>query len=260
MMSSSELVSQLPSLRRYARVLTGAQMRGDAYVAETVEAFVNDPTFLGESLKIDLFKAFTRIWSAIHNQNFSDPFVDRSLPPEERLIQLTPLPRQAFLLSSLEGFAEHEVAEILNVTEKDVRSLVDAAGCELADEIATDILIIEDEALIALDLQMIVENLGHNVIGIAKTHKEAVDLAHQGKPKLILTDIQLADGSSGIEAVDEIQKDLHIPVIYITAYPELLLTGTREEPTFLISKPFRPSQVSAIISQVQFFQQRTYRS
>jgi len=69
----------------------------------------------------------------------------------------------------------------------------------------------------------------------------------------VLADIRLADGSSGIDAVNEILAEFSIPVIFITAFHEALLTGIRPEPTFLIAKPFSEDMVRAVISQVLFF-------
>jgi CheY-like chemotaxis protein len=119
---------------------------------------------------------------------------------------------------------------------------------------ATDVLIIEDEAFIALNLQGLVEALGHQVLGVARTHKEAVALAKVKRPGAILADIQLADGSSGLDAVNEMLNSFQVPVIFITAYPERLLTGERPEPAFLIPKPFQPAMVSAMLSQALFFE------
>jgi CheY-like chemotaxis protein len=176
-----------------------------------------------------------------------------------RIGQITPLPRQAFLLSCLEGFSEEETAAILSVDTDTVRKLVDEAGRELAADMATDILIIEDEPLIAMDLESLVEGLGHNVTGVARTRTEAVKLAATKRPGLILADIQLADGSSGLDAVNDLLKSFEVPVIFITAYPERFLTGERPEPAFLIAKPFQPANVSAVISQALFFQQSARR-
>jgi hypothetical protein len=92
--------------------------------------------------------------------------IQRDLPAEVRLGQITPLPRQAFLLSCLEGFSEEETGAILSVDVGTVRELVEEAGRELAADMATDILIIEDEPLIAMDLEALVEGLGHNVTGV----------------------------------------------------------------------------------------------
>ena len=139
----------------------------------------------------------------------------------------------------------------------ETRKLTDTAGREMAAEIATDVLIIEDETFIAMDLESLVKNLGHNVIGVARTHSDAVALAKNKKPGLILADIQLADGSSGLEAVNELLRTFEVPVVFITAYPERFLTGERPEPAFLISKPFQPAMVSAVASQALFFQRNS---
>jgi DNA-directed RNA polymerase specialized sigma24 family protein len=252
--STSQRVAQhLPFLRRYARALTGAQASGDAYVAATLEALIQDQSVLhGNDMRVALFRLFTKIWNSVP-LNATTVGVDESSPPEQKVASLTPLPRQAFLLVALEGFSEEDAALILDCDVAALRHLVEEAGHELAAEIATDVLIIEDETFIALDLEALVEGLGHRVIGVARTHAEAIKLAHKKAPGLILADIQLADGSSGLDAVHELLRSFEVPVIFITAYPERLLTGERPEPTFLISKPFQPAMVSAIASQALFF-------
>jgi CheY-like chemotaxis protein len=235
-------------------------MAGDAYVAATLETLVSEPETIAPTgnVKVELFQVFTRIWNSLSVNGRSEQ-IQRDLPAEVRLGQITPLPRQAFLLSCLEGFGEEEVAQILSVDTKVVRELVDEAGRELAADMATDILIIEDEPLIAMDLEALVEGLGHNVTGVARTRTEAVKLASAKQPGLILADIQLADGSSGLDAVNDLLKAFEVPVIFITAYPERFLTGERPEPAFLIAKPFQPANVSAVISQALFFQQSARR-
>jgi CheY-like chemotaxis protein len=119
-------------------------------------------------------------------------------------------------------------------------------------QVASKVAIIEDEPLIAMDLENLVESLGHQVVGLARTKAEAVALARSARPGL-LADIRLADGASGLDAVNEILETFGVPVIFITAYPETLLTGQRPEPAFLISKPFRAEMVKAIVSQALFF-------
>ena len=137
--------------------------------------------------------------------------------------------------------------------------LVEQAGREIADQVATSVLIIEDEPIIALDIEAMVQELGHTVTGIARTHKEAIALVKAKKPGLVLADIQLADGSSGLEAVNEILLGISVPVIFITAYPERFLTGEKPEPAFLITKPFQQEAVKAAISQALFFDRRAGR-
>jgi CheY-like chemotaxis protein len=133
---------------------------------------------------------------------------------------------------------------------------MDEAGREIASQLRTEVLIIEDEPIIAMDLEAMVTELGHSVLRVTRTRKEAVAAIADGAPGLVLADIQLADGSSGLDAVNEILATCEVPVVFITAYPERLLTGERPEPTFLITKPFRPDTVKAVISQALFFDRR----
>ena len=254
MLTSQAVSRDLPRLRRYARALTGSQASGDAYIGATLEALAEDSSPLDGAggASVGLFHAFTRIWNSLDVNGA----VDVELPADKHLIRLTPLPRQAFLLMALEDFDEADTAKILDVLPIEIRQLIEESGRELAAEIATDVLIIEDEPLIGMDLEGLVEGLGHKVTGIARTHSEAVALAKAQPPGLILADIRLADGSSGLDAVNEMLQTFEVPVVFITAYPEQLLTGERPEPAFLIAKPFRPATVGAVISQALFFDKK----
>jgi DNA-directed RNA polymerase specialized sigma24 family protein len=259
---TSKVVSEyLPYMRRYARALTGRQNSGDAYVAAALEAILADRSAFDNASRprAALYKVLTKIWNSI-DLNDAVETRDIQLPVERRLANITPLPRQAFLLVSLEGFSEDEAAEILDTDVASLRDLVNEAGRELAAEIATDVLIIEDEALIAMELEHLVGDLGHRVIGVARTHSKALSLAKAHAPGLILADIHLADNSSGLDAVNELLRTFQVPVVFITAYPERFLTGERPEPAFLIAKPFQPSAVSAVVSQALFFERNARRS
>jgi CheY-like chemotaxis protein len=123
-------------------------------------------------------------------------------------------------------------------------------------ELATDVVIIEDEPLIALDLVQLVTDLGHRVVEVARTAQQAIEAVRRTRPGLIMADIQLADGSSGLDAVNDILRGFSVPVIFVTAYPQQLLTGSRPEPIFLITKPFRTEHLKAVISQALFFDVR----
>jgi DNA-directed RNA polymerase specialized sigma24 family protein/CheY-like chemotaxis protein len=254
MSTSQALVQQLPFLRRYARALTGSQASGDAYVAATLESLIASPKILASNLnsRVGLYRLFTKIWSSVAVNSKLDA-ATTSFLAEKHLTQITPRPRQAFLLVALEGFSEEEATEVLDCDLATLRGLVEESGCELAAEIATDVLIIEDEPLIAMDIEALVGKVGHNVIGIARTHAEALALAKKKRPGLILADIQLADGSSGLDAVNELLSTVEVPVVFITAFPERFLTGVRPEPAFLIAKPFQVAVVSAVVSQALFF-------
>jgi DNA-directed RNA polymerase specialized sigma24 family protein len=259
-LSTSQAVAQhLPYLRRYARALSGSQASGDAYVAATLEALIQEPNVLesGASTRIALYRLFTKIWNSVSLNE--KPGADKGEAVQRHLAQIAPMPRQAFLLVALEGLSEDDAAKVLDIDVPKLRELVEDSGRELAAEIATDVLIIEDETFIALDLEGLVESLGHRVLGVASTHAEAVALAKKKRPGIILADIQLADGSSGLEAVNEMLRSFEVPVIFITAYPERFLTGERPEPAFLIAKPFQPATVSAVLSQALFFERNAKR-
>jgi CheY-like chemotaxis protein len=260
MAASQAVAAYLPFLRRYARALSGNQAAGDAYVTACLEALAEDPSLLqaATSPRIALYQLFSKIWNSVTINGRGEAGA-KALPGEGRLGQISPRPRQAFLLVALEGFSEPAAAEVLDLDVPTLRHLIEDAGRELADEIATDVMIIEDEPIIAMDLRGLIENLGHKVIGIASTHAEAIALAKKKYPGLILADIQLADGSSGIEAVNEMLRAFEAPVIFITAFPERFLTGERPEPAFLIAKPFEPATVSAVVSQALFFERNARR-
>jgi DNA-directed RNA polymerase specialized sigma24 family protein len=250
---SAKIAPHLPYLRRFGRALTGSQESGDAYVVATLESFVADPKTFGTDVdpRVALYRGFVRVWNSVDlNLVPARNNTDRAVGTLE---SITPLPRQAFLLTSMERFSPPQAAEILGSPIDRLSSLLEQAGREIAEQMATDVLIIEDEPLIALELQSLVQDLGHRVNGMARTRSEAIAAVRASRPGLILSDIQLADGSSGLDAINEILLGFEVPVIFITAFPDRLLTGERPEPTFLITKPFEINTVRAVISQALFF-------
>jgi DNA-directed RNA polymerase specialized sigma24 family protein len=258
MSMSKAIAPHLPYLRRFARALAGTQAAGDAYVAATLEVLIEDPALFDNSLdpRVALYRTFLGLWNSVGINLKTENAGSRATAVDRKLESITPLPRQAFLLCAVEGFSVSEAALILKVDAAKVDELIDLAGREIAQQVATDVLIIEDEPMIAMDLESIVEGLGHRVTAVARTHGEAVKAVNKAKPGLVLADIQLADGSSGLDAVNEILGSFAVPVIFITAYPDRLLTGERPEPAFLITKPYQPDTVKAIVSQALFFERR----
>jgi len=252
----TRIAPHLPYLRRFARAVCGSQSTGDAYVAASLEALIADVSIFPQtsSDRVSLYQLFVSIFSSVTiNIKSDENLTGWEKRASANLSAVPAVPRQAFLLTTVEEFSMAEVAEVLRVPESQVGKLIDEAASEIARQVATDIMIIEDEPLIAMDIEQMVTDLGHNVTGIARTHKEALELFHRTQPKMILADIQLADGSSGLEAMKEILQMTTLPVIFITAFPERLLTGERPEPTFLVTKPFNPDMVKALISQALFF-------
>ena len=253
----ARLAPHLPYVRRYARALTGDQATGDNYVRVALEALAAGERQLSPDMtpRVALYQVFHAIWSSTGAQLEDGSGLDARATDDAsgRLMRIAPRSRQAFLLTALEGFTPSEAAQILSADVHDVERLIGSAQAEIDAELATDVLIIEDEAIISADIESLVKELGHNVTATATTHDEAVEAVSRHRPGLVLADIQLADGSSGIDAVKDILKRFDVPVIFITAFPERLLTGERPEPTFLITKPFQPETVKAAISQALFF-------
>jgi DNA-directed RNA polymerase specialized sigma24 family protein/CheY-like chemotaxis protein len=251
---SAAIAPHLPYLRRYARALTGSQTGGDSYVRATLEAILAKPEAFETELpaRIALYRVFHAIWSTTSADRSiaGSPMVTSS---DDRLQALSPSNREALLLSALEGFSRAETAKILDKTEAAVEAQIVQTQKEVERQLASSVLIIEDESIIALDLESIVKGLGHEVVGIAATRDDAVRKALLHKPGLVLADVRLADGSSGVDAVADILRSFDVPVIFITAYPERLLTGDRPEPTYLITKPFLTEAVMAAVGQALFF-------
>ena len=252
----TRLAPHLPYVRRYARALTGDQAAGDAYVRVTLEALAAGDRSLDAGMppRVALYHVFHTIWRSTGAQLESRPEEGSGADdPSRRLMRIAPKSRQAFLLTALEGFTPNETAQILETDFAEVERLIAEAQTEIDAELATDVLIIEDEPVIAADIEALTKELGHRVVDIAATRGEAIQAVARKRPGLVLADIQLADGSSGIDAVREILTRIDVPVIFITAFPERLLTGERPEPTFLITKPFQPETVKAAIGQALFF-------
>lgn len=250
------LTAELPLLRRYARALGGSQAYGDAIVRELLEAALSDAGLLAEigAGRVELYRAFTRLWSAAQIEGTDGAATSaHEAAALQRLGQVSAAHRQALLLTTVEEFSLTDAGTILGLDAEEVDVLVRRAVAEIEAESATEVLIIEDEPLIAMQLEGLVQDLGHTVVGTAATRSQAAELLQTIRPGLVLADIQLADGSSGIDAVEDILAIGQIPVIFVTAYPERLLTGERPEPTYLVTKPFREETIRATISQALFF-------
>jgi DNA-directed RNA polymerase specialized sigma24 family protein/CheY-like chemotaxis protein len=252
-MSLAERIApHIPHLRRFARLLTGTQTAGDAAVERVLQAVAADPSIFPDiDPRLGLYQCFLSTLTRKYRDAGPLPGLLGDTAARS-LAALTPEGRQAFLLTSVEGFSPRETAQILEMSEQRVETLLRDSGAEIGRQIATAVLVIEDEPLIALDLKRVLEGLGHTVT-IARTHKDALRAARHTNPGLVLADIRLADGSSGLDAVDDLLGSLTMPVIFVTAFPERLTTGRRPEPAFLIPKPFREEAVKATVSQALFF-------
>jgi Response regulator of citrate/malate metabolism len=214
-----QIIQQLPYLRRYARALTGSQQTGDQQIRFCLEALLQAPERLkgGSSLPVRLFRLFHQTVdkpvaapagaTGAGKGGAADPMERRV---GERLAQLRPATGRPCSWSIRRGFSQAEAAEILGLDAAEIARASTRPG-DLKRQPATDVLIIEDEPVIAMDVAEIVKSLGHRVIGIAARASQAVATAREAKPGLILADIQLEDGSSGITAVQTILTAAEVP-------------------------------------------------
>lgn len=223
-----DLIRALPYARRYARALTGSQPRGDALVAESLHEMQSDAE-MPDSAQHSLYRSVTRRFDRLAGAG--SPFVIGGLSPKQR---------QLLLLTSLEELPIDVAGPVVGMTAADALSALTEAREHLQAGAATDVLIIEDEPVIAMDIEELVQSCGHHVVGVASTEAEAVEIAERTRPGLILADINLGVGGDGTSAVSRIMRNHYAPVIFVTAYPERLLTGEALEPAFVITKPFEP--------------------
>lgn len=252
---ADQILDHLPYLRRYARALLGSQKSGDLYVRLALETILADRSQIeaGPHLRQNLFRLFHAVLHRLMSQAERDKS-DRSLKiadlsVEARMQALPTLEREVLLLNTLEGFSQSDIGAILDLSEDKVEEALRQAWTGINAQIATTVMIIEDEPVIALDIAGLVAEIGHTVVGVAASQNEAIALAKRSNPGLVLADIDLGRGGSGLKAVQEILEYLSMPVIFVTAYPERLLTGERPEPTYLVTKPFEPETLKVTISQ-----------
>ncbi len=246
----------IPFLRRYGRALSGNQAQGDDIAAATLKAIMQVSDVFDDSLdpKVALFSVFQSLWS--ENQQSIVVSEDTPMPAKAQahLAKLKSGSRDALLLKSLEQFTDEEIAQIMKIDRRSVRHLLDEAYSDMAEAVTGRVLIIEDDMMVAHDIETVVTDMGHIVTGHADTQSAALSLAMDVEPDLILADVVLADETSGIDAANEILSAYdEKPVIFVTGHPEKLLTGRKPEPTYLIPKPYLHHQVRAAVSQALFF-------
>ncbi|MBT3071350.1 response regulator [Rhodomicrobium sp. Az07] len=161
------------------------------------------------------------------------------------LLKLPYQRRQIVALRAVMGFSFVDVAEVMEMTETAVRRHYVSSLLELRPKPA--VLIIEDEAMIALDLQKIIKTLGLSVAGIAKNREEALRIVGLSHPKLIVADYRLRD-ETGIDVVNAIREQIHADVIYITAHPEAVTEQLGAASEVVLAKPFN---ARALVAAVQ---------
>jgi DNA-directed RNA polymerase specialized sigma24 family protein/CheY-like chemotaxis protein len=246
------IIQYIPYLRRHARLLTGSQVIGDEFVRLCLELVVAEPEWLeGENLRVQLFRAFHAAWTKVQ-ETIAEASTLAEVELTERVKQgLASLPgteRRTIALVVIEEFTYEETAWILGMTVDQVRRSVTKARGDLLSKVSVPVLIIEDEQIVASDIARIVEDMGHRVAGTAGSQAASVALAERLKPGLVLADIRLEDGGDGIAAAQAILETYSVPIVFVTGYPERLLTGKGLEPAFVVAKPFDDEALKVTIA------------
>lgn len=244
MWAADQIEAHVPYLRRYARAATGDTEKGDACVERVLQQI--------------LVKALD---DELAESEVTREAVFRRLEEEiERIIESRAAKaRRALLLLAVEDFPEAVARRVLGIDQQELLELVQMAELDFASAIATSMLIIEDEPFISAQLKRLSEGLGHRVIGVASTADKAVQLQRESAPDIVLCDIHLADGSLGTDAIAAMGLPDEVPVVFITAYPEKYLSTFNAGPSYLITKPFDPEYVKAVIGHAMLNVQETRR-
>ena len=251
--SLSAVATLIPRLRRHARLLSGSQQVGDEYVRICLELISAEPRHIEQGpLPLLLFRTFHQVWAAVattleRNQPDDEAGMDSRL--EQGLAALPSLQRRVLLLQVVEEFSPEEVGQILTLDPALVRALVAEAREELVKEVTVPVLIIEDEPMIAMELSRIVRSMGHTVAGVASRESSALAQAEKRRPGMVLADVQLIDDDNGIVAAQSILERFDVPVVFVTGFPERLLTGGRLEPAFVVAKPFDEEALKVTLAQ-----------
>lgn len=220
----------LRDLRQHAQALTGNRKLGDDLVdLASADLFANMASPPAQpDLAVQLFRLF-------HDRLRADGMTD--------------LDRAAHLLHEIEKFALPEIVTILHITHQAAEQAFKSARTRFQRTEPAKVLLVEDEAILSMEMTILISDLGHRVTGVAMTQEQAIEMTRKDPADLIVLDINLADGSSGLDAYRKIVDVTdEVPVIVSTGFPDRLLAEEADCPIFLLVKPSTDAQFQAAIS------------
>lgn len=239
--------SHTATVRQFARAIFADRLIGDELTRLALAKVNIDPNGSTDSLS-DLLHAFLHTWRMAS----SGKPTEKSLFSDEALLAALPEPpgddRLMLLLVDVLSFSPETAAKIISLNDKDPYKALEMGRQIVSLPRKARAIIIEDEPLIAADLREIMSSMGIEVVGEANTADKAVSLSKREKPNIILADYNLVGMKTGADAVMEIQDMNNCPVVFITGYPEQVLTGEDVEPDFVIAKPYRIESVKAAVA------------
>ncbi len=131
---SHKVAPHLSHLRRFSRELTGDQTSGDTYVAVLLESIIADPSMLNEAadVRVALFQRFCLLWE-------TTPFTVRTKHLAEQNAEISPKAREAYVLTTVEGFTSHQVSQILSCDPDTVADLLRETSKALERQVGADV-------------------------------------------------------------------------------------------------------------------------
>jgi DNA-directed RNA polymerase specialized sigma24 family protein/CheY-like chemotaxis protein len=254
------LMAQLPYMRRYGRALTGSTTRGDDLVTRAVEAALTEPgryqldTDDEPVTRQRLYTLLNGLFDADMGATGAAAIApaEPGHPIEAALSSLPEQERRVFLLVSLEELSTPQAAKVMGISSDEAREVLGRAQNAMREQLVANILIVEDDAIIAYDLTETVLGMGHKVCGTAATMEEALAAAAANQPSLALMDLRLAHGGSGITTAQALRETRALPIIFVTAFAEELKQRGLDYLGPVIKKPFTREQIERAITQAVF--------
>lgn len=232
-------------VRQFSRAVFADRLIGDELMRMTMARVSIDPASSSNSV-VDVMSAFLHSWRLALKERPAEPV----LFSDAALIDALPEPpddaRLLILMVDVMGLTAAQAGRVLGLSD-DPGPLLRLGRQALRLERKARAIVVEDEPLIAADIRGILERLGVEVTGEASSAEDAVRVADQGEPDIILADYNLDGRDTGIDAVLRINENHDCPVVFITGFPDRVLQGDEIEPDFVIAKPYTPENVRAAV-------------
>ncbi|EKV32604.1 Two-component response regulator [Caenispirillum salinarum AK4] len=253
MFTIQDLRARIPRLRRHAYLLTGNMHSADAAVEACLGALRRGddgrPTAADD---MDLFRSF-HMGLLVPTRPVPGPDAACERDPKladarDRLFGLAPMERRVVALVTVENFSPADAAKILRMDARRLEQLLIEGRRHLSTpRRALRAMIIEDDQLIGLDIAASLEEMGYGDCIHAANSIEAFEAAAGGEPDLIIADVKLSNGDSGVELARRLTGRSNTPVVFVTAFPEIPLADPAVSKDRVLPKPFSTSAFKTMV-------------
>lgn len=253
MLTTLDLRERLPRLRRHAYLLTGNMHAADEAVMACLKALPKDER--GRPQAADEKALFRTFHSAILVPTEPVPGPDAACEADaalaatrDRLFALPPADRRVLVLVIIEGFSVAEAAQILVMDgSRAAAALLKARHLMVQPSRRLRAVIIEDDQLIGLDIAASLLELGYDDCIHAADSREAAEAAAGGEPDLIIADVKLSNGDSGVDVARRLSGRSNTPVVFVTAFPEIPLADPSISRDRVLPKPFSTTALKNMV-------------